>query len=923
VRSRGNIFIIALVLALLAGTAALFLTREPVLGLDLRGGSEIVLQAQPDPGVAVTPQIMDQAVAIYNKRLNALGTTEPSIQKDGTDRITIQLPGEKNPDRVAALVGSTGTLYFLPLQDALTPGVSRSVVAGAGISPKNSLWDLLNPLKGKTEGSTAFYAFDNNKRPRNRQAAKTPEQLLQQLQVTKLPAGWTQLAVPKNKIAVSCQPTANRSCPVGLTTVGKTYWYMFDLPTTADGALDKANLLTGKDLSTARADFDPQTGEPVVSMQFNDRGGKLFKKITGNLAQQGKADYDAAKATDPSADPLNYVRQFTVILDGSLETYPYIDFQRTPDGIGKDSQITGVTASEAKDVATVLASGSLPVEFARLSQTQVSATLGKTSLEQGLYAGIAGLLIVMIWMIVFYRFLGVIADLALLIYAALYFGVILAIPVTLTLPGIAGLILTIGVAADANVVVFERIKEEVRAGRSVRASIATGYKKGFATIIDANAVTLITASVLFVASQSSVRGFAFLLAIGVIVSMFTAVAATRAMLGILGGFKWFNNAAFMGATAKPVRWKLDVVGRTKMWFLISGAVVVIGLGSLAIQGLNRGLDFTGGTRLAFALTAPKGATVDEIRAVAKPIDPELGDAIIRGTGTPVSSDHYDGFQMESKEVPAQAVVDFRFALSKKFGDKAIPVDKFSQTTVSGSFGKEILQSAILAFIFSMVLIVLYLAFRFDWRYAAPTIVALLHDLIITVGVYSITGREVTSATVAAVLTILGYSLYDTIIVFDRVRENERLLRRHTYGQIVNISLWETLTRSLNTSIITLLPIASLFVFGGSTLKDFAFALLIGIMSGAYSSFFVASPLLVLLKQREPEFAKRQGSDELPAIFLRSKVAPAPAAAAAPAGAAPAPEPAVAGTNGAAKAPSTADARLQAARARRGDRKRRR
>jgi SecD/SecF fusion protein len=920
VRSRGNISIIVLVLALLAGTAALFATRSPVLGLDLRGGSEIVLQAQPDPGVQVTPQIMDQAVAIYNKRLNALGTTEPSIQKDGTDRITIQLPGEKNPDRVAALVGSTGTLYFLPLQDALTPGISRSVVAGAGIQQKNSLWDLLNPLKGKTEGSTAYYAFDNGKRPQNRQAAKTPQQLLQQLQVTKLPAGWTQLAVPKNKIAVFCKPTANRSCPPGLTTAGKTYWYMFDLP-----AKDK--LLTGKDLSTARADFDPSTGEPVVSMQFNDRGGKLFKEITGNLARQGKADYDAAKATDPSADPLNYVRQFTVILDGELETYPYIDFQRTPDGIGKDSQITGVTVDEAKDVATVLASGSLPVEFARLSQTQVSATLGKTSLQQGLIAGVAGLIIVMLWMVVFYRFLGVIADLALAIYAALYFGVILAIPVTLTLPGIAGLILTIGVAADANVVVFERIKEEVRAGRSVRAAISTGYRKGFSTIIDANAVTLITASVLFVASQSSVRGFAFLLAIGVIVSMFTAVAATRAMLGILGGFKWFNNAAFMGATAKPVRWKIDVVGRTKIWFAVSGAVILVSFGSLAYQGLNRGLDFTGGTRLAFALSNPQGATVDEVRNLAKPINSELGRAIIRGTGAPVSSDHYVGFQMESKEISAQNVVDFRFALTKKFGDNAIPQDKFSQTTVSGSFGREILQSAILAFIFSLVLIVAYLAFRFDWRYAAPTIVALLHDLIITIGVYSITGREVTSATVAAVLTILGYSLYDTIIVFDRVRENERLLRRHTYGQIVNISLWETLTRSLNTSIITLLPIASLFVFGGDTLKDFAFALLVGIITGAYSSFFVASPLLVLLKRREPEFVKRQGSSELPAIFLRSNAAAAPVAA--PVGAAPPPPPpppapAVAGTNGAAtKAPTATEERLRAARERRGDRKRRR
>ncbi len=921
-RSRGNIFIIVLVLALLAGTAALIATREPVLGLDLRGGSEIVLQAQPDPGVEVTPAIMDQAVAIYNKRLNALGTTEPSIQKDGTDRITIQLPGEKDPDRVAALVGSTGTLYFLPLQDALTPGVSRSVVAGAGIQEKNSLWELLEPVQDKVEGSTAFYAFDNDKRPRNRQAAKTPQQLLQQLQVTKLPAGWTQMAVPKDKIAVYCQPTENRSCPVGLTTPGKTYWYMFDLPA-------KDQLLTGKDLSTARADFDPGTGEPVVSMQFDDRGGRLFKEITGDLARQGRADFDAAKATDPNADPLNYVRQFTVILDGELETYPYIDFQRTPDGIGKDSQITGVTLEEAKDVATVLASGSLPVEFARLSQTQVSATLGKTSLEQGLIAGVAGLIIVMLWMIVFYRFLGVIADLALLIYAVLYFGVILAIPVTLTLPGIAGLILTIGVAADANVVVFERIKEEVRAGRSVRAAISVGYRKGFATIVDANAVTLITASVLFVASQSSVRGFAFLLAIGVLVSMFTAVAATRAMLGILGGFKWFNNAAFMGATAKPIRWRIDVVGRTRMWFVLSGVVMAVSLGSLAIQGLNRGLDFTGGTRLAFALTDPQGATVDQVRDIADTIDPELGDAIIRGTGVPVGSDRYAGFQMESKEIAAQDVVDFRFALNSEFGENSVPQDKFSQTTVSGSFGREILQSAILAFIFSMVLIVAYLAFRFDWRYAAPTIAALLHDLVITIGVYSITGREVTSATVAAVLTILGYSLYDTIIVFDRVRENERLLRRHTYGQIVNISLWETLTRSLNTSIITLLPIASLFVFGGDTLKDFAFALLVGIVTGAYSSFFIASPLLVLLKQREPEFAKRQGSDDLPAIFLRTN---APAVAVpVPAGGVPAdapapvptPEPSVAGTNGAAKAPTTGDERIRAARERRGDRKRRR
>ena len=469
----------------------------------------------------------------------------------------------------------------------------------------------------------------------------------------------------------------------------------------------------------------------------------------------------------------------------------------------------------------------------------------------------------MIWMVVFYRFLGLIADIALLIYAALYFGVILAIPVTLTLPGIAGLILTIGVAADANVVVFERIKEEVRAGRERARRHLGRLQEGLLDDHRRERVTLITAAVLFVAA-SRVRGFAFLLGLGVIVSMFTAVAATRAMLGMLGGFRWFNNAAFMGATAKPVRWRIDFIGRNKLWFAISAAVILVGLGSLAIQGLNRGLDFTGGTRLVVradgAATAPRSTTCG-----ASPAD-RRRTRTTPSCAAPASRqlDHYTGFQIESKEISAQAVDEFRFALSQKYGRTPLPATSSRRPRCPARSAGRSCVGAILAFIFSIFLIVAYLAFRFDWRYALPTIAALVHDLLITLGVYSITGREVTSATVAAVLTILGYSLYDTIIVFDRVRENERLLRKHRYGQIVNISLWETLTRSLNTSVITLLPIVALFLFGGATLKDFAFALLIGIVSGAYSSFFIAAPLLVLLKGREPEFAKRKGTDDLPA-----------------------------------------------------------
>ena len=268
----------------------------------------------------------------------------------------------------------------------------------------------------------------------------------------------------------------------------------------------------------------------------------------------------------------------------------------------------------------------------------------------------------------------------------------------------------------------------------------------------------------------------------------------------------------MGAAPKPVRWRMDFAGRKVLWFVISGVVVLISLGSLAVNGLNEGIDFKGGTRIDVTLEQP--ATPDDVRGVLSSVDSSLGDAVIRGRGTTAGQNSFTEFQVDAKKFPTDDVAAFTQGLRERYG----VADQPDVRSVSASFGSEILRGAILAFIFSMFLIVVYIAFRFDWRYAVPMIVALLHDLIITVGVYSIFDREVSSATVAAVLTVLGYSLYDTIIVFDRVRENEAHLRKHTYDEIVNISLWETLTRSLNTSFITLLPILSLFIFGGETLQ---------------------------------------------------------------------------------------------------------
>jgi SecD/SecF fusion protein len=470
----------------------------------------------------------------------------------------------------------------------------------------------------------------------------------------------------------------------------------------------------------------------------------------------------------------------------------------------------------------------------------------------------------MIYLAFFYRLLGLVADLALVIYAAFFYGLILLIPITLTLPGIAGMILTIGVAADANVVIFERIKEEVRLGKTVRAAISSGYTKGFHTIVDANVVTLITAGVLFMAGTGSVKGFAFTLAVGVLVSMFTAVLATRAMLGVLSGFRWFNNAALMGASGQKVRWRADITGRRYLWFAVSGAVVLIAAGSLATKGLNLGIDFKGGT--AIEATFQKPATREQVISVLAKVNPDLRkDAVVQGRSDPSAPAQGDRFRRFEIKAPAKglqpkAITKVEQLLDARFGiavDKANKTQLFDSKSVSASFGRTILTGALYAVVFSMLLIVAYLTFRFEFKYALPTIVALFHDVIITIGVYSLTGRVVTAATVAAVLTVLGYSLYDTIIVFDRVRENTPLLRKNTFAQIVNVSIWETLTRSLNTSLITLFPIATLLVFGGSTLKDFAFALLIGIAAGAYSSIFIAAPLLSIWKGSETEFRRRE------------------------------------------------------------------
>jgi SecD/SecF fusion protein len=633
---------------------------------------------------------------------------------------------------------------------------------------------------------------------------------------------------------------------------GATYYYLFKYqPSNKAHPIPE---LTGNDLKGqgTRQDFG-QGNQPIVTLEFTNKGGDKFHEITRLLSQRGLQQATLAGAQGAQRDA--YKQSFAIVLDGEIRSYPSIDFDDPSlrDGIaGGRAEITGLdSVQEAKDLALVLQTGALPVEFEQVARTDISATLGQDSLHEALIAAIFGLAAVALFLLLFYRFLGVVAIIGLGIYGVLLYGAILMFNVTLTLPGFAGLILTIGVAADANVVIFERIKEEVRAGKSVRAAIAGGYRKGFNTIVDANVVTAITAAVLFMAATGGVKGFALMLLIGTLISMVTAVAATRALLGVLAGFRWFNNPAFMGASAQkiPTWQRVDFVGRTKYWFAISGTILAIGIGSLIVQGLNLGIDFKGGSQVSFK--TPQPHSVQDVRNQADALG--LGGSVIQGRGN-TTNGGYTQFQMRTRSLSLPKQNDLEAALKSQLDATSIGVKN-----VSASFSRQILKSAIIAIVVSLLLIVIYVAWRFEFKFAVPVLTALVHDIFITLGIYSITDREVTTSTVAAVLTILGYSIYDTIIIFDRIRENIPLMRRSSFAAIANQSLWETIRRSLATTFITLLPVASLLVFGGATLKDFAFALLVGIASGAYSTIFIATPMLVLLKEREPEFAKRKAA----------------------------------------------------------------
>jgi SecD/SecF fusion protein len=871
-----NVFILVVVAGLIAASVLVIATKKTQLGLDLKGGVQLTYQGEPTRQTpVVTPAALARAVEVMRQRTNQLGVSETQISTYGRDQIQVGLPSVSNLHQAENLVGTTARLEFYDWEaNVLTPSGklaasllqtqdqnAESISQGAG-APGSGSMSLYNAVKlaakqpaqpapDNARAGPAYYFFGQPKSAACTAFAHAhhttpfvgvpcylagPQTSIRDLKAS-LPAG------------VKLSQGRLLTVKAGWVVVEAAYSNYLKAPPIYDPnaqffVLRDRVALFGNDITNPIQSTD-QTGSPDVAFGFTSKGANEFLNVTAGIAKRGQLDSGLGTTLN---------QHFAVALDTQLITVPFIDYHANPNGIAGDQGADiqgGFTISSAQQLAKELSLGALPIKLRQIASSEVSATLGGQALNKGLLAGLIGLIAVVIFLVLYYRVLGLIATAGLFVYGLYFFALIKLVPVVLTLPGIAGLILTIGVAADANIVIFERVKEEIREGRSIRQGIITGYKKGLTAIIDANVVTIMTAFILFVLAVSDVKGFAFTLGIGTFVSLFTAVMATQAILTTMGNSRIISRPSFLGAGGRKRVWRFDFMGASRYFFSMSGIILLVGALAIGGRGLNLGIDFTSGTRITAALE--RSVTQQQVSLVvsaAGAANPEVQRVTNKALGSNV-------FQISSKQLSPPGLAKVDSALQSHFGLRSPP----NTQSVGATFGSTVANSALIAIIASLLVISAYVALRFEWKFAVPVLIALAHDILITAGVYALTGREVTTATVAALLTILGYSLYDTIIVFDRVRENIPRMPRAAFSQIVNRSMAEVLTRSLATTFCTLMPILALLLFGGvagsTELQDFAFALLIGVASGAYSSIFIASPVLTHWKEREVGYLHRR------------------------------------------------------------------
>lgn len=651
------------------------------------------------------------------------------------------------------------------------------------------------------------------------------------------------------------QRVAEDGSPI-LGETGEIQW----IPATAlgDGA---GQPLTGEFLNpNSQVVVDPATGLPEVAFQLTGQGASIFEKVTTRLIG----------------------RQLGIFLDGEVISAPTVQAVISENGV-----ITGLTLDDAEVLAIQLNAGALPVPIKIIQEQDLDATLGADSLSRSIVAGVVGLGLVLTFLVLYYRLPGVLAAVALLIYALMVLATFKLIPVTLTLAGIAGFIISIGMAVDANILIFERMKEELRDGRTLKAAIEAGFNRAWTAIRDGNVSTIITCAILFWFGSRLgaplVMGFAITLGIGVALSMFSAIFVTRSFLRFLAGpalegkKSWFlpekiqeeGNPSDGGAAGESRMGGFlpDLVSKRRYYVLFSGILLAVGIISLLIPpALKPGIEFSSGTVIDVLFPNPVdierrvvGVAVEQ--SALRPVLADLGhdEAIIQRTGENtflirLNTLEEGTFDSQGREIPPESE-RIKDALERRFGE----VGKFDISLVSPIIAAETVRNAFFAVLAASVAILFYITWAFrklprPFRYGVVAVITLIHDVLIVVGIFSILGKvfgiEVNAMFITGLLAVIGYSVNDTIVVFDRIRENMLQKRDRSFAATVNISLLETLGRSVNTSLTTLIPLLALLLFGGVTLRPFILVLFIGIIAGTYSSIFIASQMLVMWDKGE-------------------------------------------------------------------------
>jgi len=811
---------------------------------------------------------VDRSFNILRTRIDRFGTSQPNIQKlQGTGRIQIELPGIDNPSRVIKLLQGVAKLEFWEVyqtQEIFNVIASIDQVLSEQLKVDKALSDLeadSTTAEAIASDGPNLFASDNDASDSTSNDLEIPadsldtESLLadQQAQNPFVSSMTNPYSLEfnikdtarinnyfRNESVQDIIKPANVRFLWGVKAKeneldGELYLRMTPVKVTRNGKAP----LSGEVITSARQDFDQASA--MVSMSMNAKGAREWKKLTG----------------------ANINRQIAVVLDNFVYSAPNVQGE-IPNG---NSSITGdFTVEEAKDLANILKAGSLPAPTTIVENVVVGPTLGKVAQRDGIFSIAAGLAIVILFMIAYYAKGGFIANIALAFNVFFILGILANLSASLTLPGIAGIVLTIGMSIDANVLIFERIKEELRNGARIKQAISAGYSKAFSSIVDANVTTFLTGIILYVLGQGPVKGFAITLMIGIACSFFSAVFITRVFVEWMSKKGDDSKISFSTPFSKNAlsSLSLDFISKRRLAYLFSGTFIAIGVVAFFIKGLTLGVDFKGGR--AYVVSFPDPIVTSQLETAVSPFFDNQGTEVktfgaqnvIKITTSYLVDDDSDEADLQVQNALIEGVSKHT-NLSYVENNVALGKDNFtisSSSKVSGTIAKDIKDASYKSAIFALIAIFLYIIVRFrKWQFGLGAIVALAHDTLFAISAFAIANLfgislEVDQVFVAAILTIIGYSINDTVVVFDRIRENLGLKSKKELVSVFNESLNNTISRTLITSVTTLIVIVILLVFGGPVLRGFSFALLVGVLIGTYSSIFIATPIVIDFQKKE-------------------------------------------------------------------------